>query len=254
MRRALALLTLLGSAAQAADVDDVLNALKRARTLVARGQAEVTVLFPPREVPTRRAAALPVLTVRPALVQQNFAVTRLGAAAVAGRPAVLFELIPKVGQAARWRLWVDEVWKVPLAFEERSAGGDLARRAVFTKVGATLTRQALAQPPLPGGLADALARALPGLRLPPGFVPSGIGARPAGREVTLTDGLNTLTLVVARRNVKAAPGVASRRVGGAYVWLVGNLPHNELNAALAGIRRADEAPLGTFQAAPSSHP
>ncbi|PTA68849.1 sigma-E factor regulatory protein RseB domain-containing protein [Deinococcus arcticus] len=255
---ALVLLTLLGGVAHAADptadMSEVLSALKRARTLAARGQVEVTVLFPPREVPTRRAAALPVLTVRPALLQKNFSVTRVGPETVAGRAATVFDLTPKAGQAARWRLWVDTVWNVPLAFEERSVNGDLARRAVFTRVNAAPARQTLTLPPLPAGLNGALARALPGLRLPPGFVPSGVQARPAGREVTLTDGLNTLTLVVSARNVRAAPGVASRRVGGVFVWLVGNLPQNNLTTALSGIRSADETPLGTFQAPAPSNP
>ncbi|MBZ9713330.1 transcriptional regulator [Deinococcus multiflagellatus] len=243
-------LALLGAAQAAgpeAEMAEVLGALKQARTLAARGQAEVTVLFPPRPEPTRRAATLPTVPARPNLIAQNFTATRVGPDTVAGRAVIRYDLTPKVGQAARWSLWVDTAWNVPLAYEERSAGGALARRAAFVKVGAAPVRQNVAPPAVPAGLRAALAQALPGLRLPPGFVPSGVGRRAAGMDIVLTDGLNTLTLVLARRDVAAAPGVASRRVAGGFVWLVGNLPPGPLGAALSGITRTDQTPLNPFQ-------
>lgn len=248
MNRALALSLALSIPAQAAAADDLTAALRQSRTLAARGEAEVSVFFPPRAVPTRTAARLPAVPFRPALLVRNFNVTRQDAPApVAGREVARYDLTPKVGQAARWTLWVDRAWNVPLAYEERMPDGTLARRAALTRVLPQPVRVQATVPPIPAGLRAAVLAALPGLRFPPGFAPVSAEVREEGGvTVSLSDGINVLALVVAPRNVRAAPGVASRRVGGRFVWLVGNLPGGPLRAALSGIRAVDEAPLGTF--------
>ena len=90
---------------------------------------------------------------------------------------------------------------------------------------------------------------------PAGTQPLQVRSRPnGGLEVSLTDGVNVLALVVAPRGVRAAPGIASRRVDGGFVWLVGNLPQGALDAALAGVRRLDTAGLGTFLKVDASNP
>ncbi|WP_229723535.1 transcriptional regulator [Deinococcus aerolatus] len=245
----------LSGAAGASDADELLAALKRARMLEARGTVEVTVLFPPRDTPTRTAAALPRVTFRPALLARNFTVRGVGIEAVASRPAARFELIPKTGQAARWTLWIDQEWNIPLAYQESFPDGSVARRAAFVKVNARPVAVRVTLPSAPDGLRRALLTALPGLRLPAGIQPVEVRSRPGGGlEVSLTDGLNVFALVVASRAVRAAPGIASRRVGGGFVWLVGNLPQAALDSALAGVRRMDTAGLGTFLKADASNP
>ncbi|SMB96240.1 transcriptional regulator [Deinococcus hopiensis] len=247
MRRGAWLVALLPVTAGASDLDDLTAVLRQARTHTARGTVEVSVFFPPREVPTRLASVLPTVPFRPALLGKNFNVTQQPASPVAGRDVTRFALVPKVGQAARWTLWVDRTWNVPLAFEERMPDGTLARRATFTQIEPRLAARTLKVPGVPSGLGAALRAALPGLRPPPGFVPTAVATRKAGGlEVTLGDGANVLALVLAPRSVRAAPGVASRQVGGRFVWLVGNLPGTDLQAALSGIRRVDDTPLGTF--------
>lgn len=237
---------LLFSMAQATDADDLLSALKRARTLEARGQVQVTVNFPPRPDPVRLLGKLPALPFRPALLAKNFEVVRGAADTVAGRPALRFELTPKIGQAPRWTLWIDSAWNIPLAFEERRADGALARQAVFVKVGESPVKVAVTLPAAPVGLHAALKGALLGLKLPAGFTPVSLKRAGQRLEITLSDGANTLLLVLAPRNVQPADGVASRRVGGRFVWLVGNLPSNVLADALTGIKIIDETALGTF--------
>jgi len=269
VRRFSILALLLWGTAHATDADDLAAALKKARQWTARGQVEVSVFFPPRTLPTRTAAALPAVPFRPALLARNFTVTRSDGEAVAGRPSLRFDLTPKQGAAARWSLWIDRVWNVPLAFEERMPGGTLARRAAFVKVNGALSRvsgQAVSgqAPPSGTGLSAALKTALPGLRLPAGFTPVAARARAAaqeeaqgGTEITLSDGVNVLALIVAPRNVRPAVGVASVRVAGAggvrFVWLVGNLPDAALKSALQGVRQVDESGLGTFTAAADSN-
>lgn len=245
-------LLLLGTA-HATDADDLASALKKARQWTARGQVEVSVFFPPRATPTRTANALPAVPFRPALLARNFTVTRGDAEAVAGRPSTRFDLTPKQGAAARWSLWIDREWNVPLAFEERMPGGTVARRAAFLKVNGALARVPVQQLPSGTGLGAVLKTALPGLRLPAGFTPVAARARAEGQggtEITLSDGVNVLALIVAPRNVRPAVGVASVRVAGAggvrFVWLVGNLPDSALKTALKGVQRVDEAGLGTF--------
>ncbi len=264
MRRFSVLALLLCGTAHASDADDLAVALKKARQWTARGQVEVSVFFPPRTLPTRTAAALPAVPFRPALLARNFTVTRSEGEAVAGRPSLRFDLIPKQGAAARWSLWIDRVWNVPLAFEERMPGGTLARRAAFVKVNGALSRVSGQALPPSTGLSAALKTALPGLRLPAGFTPVAARARAAaqeeaqgGTEITLSDGVNVLALIVAPRNVRPAVGVASVRVAGAggvrFVWLVGNLPDAALKSALQGVRQVDESGLGTFTAAADSN-
>lgn len=248
MRRAVLFVAAqLGAQAGAAPADDLLAALRQARTLEARGDVTITVLFPPRAVPTRTARKLPLVAFMPALIARNFTVTGTDGGAVAGRATTRFDLTPKSGAPARWSLWVDQAWNIPLAYEERTAGGDLARRAEFVTV-APKPVKVMALPVVrPAGLRAATIRALPGLKVPAGFEPWEVTARAdGGLSISLTDGVNVLALVTAPRNVKAAPGVASRRVGTGFVWLVGNLPQGALSAALDGISGVDPSGLGTF--------
>lgn len=250
-RASLLLILLLTGTAGAGDLEDLTAALRQART--ARGSVEVSVFFPPRTVPTRRANVLPRVPFRPALLAGHFTVTRQEAPPVAGRDVFRFDLTPKVGQAARWSLWIDRAWNVPLAFEERMPDGTLARRAAFTRVDGEPVQRPQKITPVPAGLRRSVLAALPGLRFPPGFTPTAVEVRAqGGTEITLSDGVNVLALVIAPRNVRAAPGVASRRVGKDFVWLVGNLPDAPLRQALAGIREVREGELGTFLAAADS--
>ncbi|WP_034386155.1 sigma E regulatory protein MucB/RseB [Deinococcus sp. YIM 77859] len=253
-RRLCLLAALLAGTGRASDLEALTAALQQARTLTARGSVEVQVLFPPRAVPTRTAQVLPRVPFRPALIAQHFHVTQREAAPIAGRDVTRFDLTPKVGQAARWTLWIDRTWNVPLAYEERMPDGNLARRAAFTRVSATPVRRSQPVPAVPAGLRAAVLAALPGLRFPPGFTPTEVQARAAGGvEITLSDGINVLALVIAPRNVRAAPGVASRRVGQHFVWLVGNLPDAPLRRALAEIEEVKTRRLGTFLGASASN-
>lgn len=233
---------------------ELTRALNRSRTFAARGQAEVTVLFPPRAVPTRRVGQLPVVPFRPGMIARNFTVSQSAGAAIAGRPTTRYDLTPRNPQAPRWTLWIDQAWTVPLGFEERSADGTVARRATFQKVNAKLARLERPVPAVPEGLRAAVTRTLPGLRFPAGFTPVALERAAPRWQITLSDGLNTLSLVTAPRSVKAAPGVASRQIGERFVWLTGNLPEEALAEALSGIRKIDEAALGTFSAPASSSP
>ncbi len=246
------------AAAQTGAAGALLSALSKAERYTVRGEASVTVAFPPRDPPTRTAQALPPLKVFPDLLTRNFAVTSGAPDMVAGRAAQVFALKPKSGNAASWRLWIDLEWNVPLAYEERGADGSLARRAELLRADKLQKRtdaaaQTLTLAPLPG-LPQALKRALPGLKLPPGFQAVSVGQRPAGPQVILSDGVNVLALVAARKAVKPARGVASRRIGNGFVWLVGNLETQTLQSALRTIQRSDLGALGTFLPAEHSNP
>ena len=249
----------------ATPTDALISALRRSLVQEARGEALLELVFPPSDTPVRRARALPRLGAVPALIRRNFVVTSTPGT-VAGRPATRYLLTPNSAQAARWTIWIDVRWKVPLAYQERLPDGTLARRAELLSVNPGLNRLAArtVQTPVPG-LKKALLSVLPGLSLPAGFEPLRVrvraGAAGAGAaEVVLSDGLNVLALVVSSRAVQPASGVAVRRLGGPglsrpglggqSVWLVGNLPQNTLESALSGIRRLDPAALasmtGTF--------
>ncbi len=249
----------------ATPTDALISALRKSLVQEARGEALLELVFPPSSTPVRRARALPRLGAVPALIRRNFVVTATPDT-VAGRPATRYLLTPNSAQAARWTIWIDVRWKVPLAYQERLPDGTLARRAELLSVNPGLNRLAArtAQTPVPG-LKKALLGALPGLSLPAGFEPLRVRVRAgaagaAATEVVLSDGLNVLALVVSSRAVQQASGVAVRRLdgpgvggpglGGQSVWLVGNLPQNTLESALSGIQRLDATALasmtGTF--------
>ena len=241
------------ASAASSPAEALISALKRSWLAEARGEAVLELVFPPSSTPLRRAHALPRLAAVPALIRRNFDVTVGALEALAGRPALRYTLTPRNAQAARWTVWIDQKWKVPLAYQERTPDGSLARRAELTGVNPALARLAVAAPtaPLAGSRAPkiqalkrALLSALPGLKLPAGFEPLSVQRHtgPAGNtstEVLLTDGLNLLALVVSPRPVQAASGVAVRRLKGQSVWLVGNLPQSTLEDTLSSIRSLD---------------
>ncbi len=241
--------------------DALIAAIRKSWLAEARGEAVLELVFPPGSPPLRRARKLPRLEAVPALIRRNFTVT-VSPDTRAGRPALRYALTPNNAQAARWTIWVDQQWKVPLAYQEQMPGGPLARRAELLSVTPPLARlPAAALPQRPGAqaLRKALLAALPGLRLPSGFEPQTVRTRAGAAgdgavEVLLSDGLNVLALVVSPRAVQPASGVAVRRLGGQAIWLVGNLPQGSLADALNGIRRLDRQAVadlpGTF--APSA--
>ena len=253
MRRALALLCALTGAltAASAGADDaalLLKLLQRAQRQELRGQVVSSVYFPPRPNPDRRLNTLPAVRFVPWLLKKNFDVTLAGSDRVADRDAQRYELSPKAGSGARWTLWLDLQTQLPLGFAERGADGTLVRQAQFVKVngGAKRRLSPLVSVPRDPSFRAAVLAALPGLKIPKGFEPISYQQRDRGPEVVLSDGVNVLALVIAGRPVKPAPGVAVRPVGAGWLWLVGNLPQGELDAALKSVRSISLDALGTF--------
>lgn len=237
---------LVGSGAGARDLPELLRLLRRAQTMEVRGEVRTDVFFPPREEPSRTVRTLPRVGFVPGLLSRNFSLTNVSEERVAGREALRFDLTPLNEAADRWTLWTDVEWEVPLAFEERRADGTLVKRATFTAVQGPPRRRVLPAPITRSGFRRAVLAALPGLRLPRGFEPLEVRTTARGQELTLSDGANVLVLVVAGRGVREADGVASRRVGDRFVWLIGTLPREALSAALAGVREVRLSELGTF--------
>ena len=236
------------------DLELLLSALRKAAAYTVRGEASVTVIFPPGKTPLRRAGQLPPVPFVPGLIGRNFAVAQTPTQMVAGRLARVFTLTPNNALAPSWRLWIDTRWNVPLAYEERSAGGSLARRAELLSANKLQKRETPLNLKLRPGLHAALLGALPGLKLPDGFRALSAQQRKAGTELILSDGVNVLALLLAQKGVKAAPGVASRKLGDGYVWLVGNMDSAALQSTLSSIERSDLSPLGTFLAPGDSNP
>jgi len=230
------------------DLKTLLQLLRRAERFDVRGEVHSSVFFPPRAEPTKTLKTLPRVEFVPWLVVKNFNLNAVGREVIAGRDAVRYELVPKVGNAAHWSLWLDSAWNVPLAYEERNPDGSVARRAAFTRVDGEprLKLRVLAARVNEPGFRKAVLTALPGLKFPSGFEPVEYRLVPQGRQVTLSDGVNVLSLVIADRGVREGNGVAARRVGGVFLWLTGNLPQGALREALAGVRNVRVGALGTF--------
>ena len=246
-RLALALL-LLACSAGAQDMEGLLKLLARAQRLEWRGQVESSVFFPPRPEPTKLQEKLPHLAFLPGLLRRNFEVSGARPDSVAGRGATRYDLSPKAGDADRWSVWLDADGGALLGFQERGEAGEVVREAKFESV----QGKPRPRPAGNGGRANgpelraAVLDSLPGLKLPAQFVPASAKLTKRGLEILLTDGLNTLALVLASRGVKLGEGVAARRVAGQFVWLVGHLPQEQLRAAIAGIKDVRTGALGTF--------
>lgn len=256
MKRSLTLLALLLGAPALAQNDPtpLLQMLQKAQRQELRGTVISSVYFPPRPDPDRTLETLPTVRFVPWLLRKNFSLSASTQEQVAGRAAQRYELSPKSGNAARWTLWVDVQTGLPLGFAERGPDGTLVRQALFTKVngGAKKRLSPLVAVPRDPSFRAAVLAALPGLRIPAGFEPVGYQLRAHGPEVVLSDGVNVLALVIAQRAVKAAPGVAVRKVGAGYLWLVGNLPQADLDATLKGVKALSLEALGTFSPDPVS--
>lgn len=215
--------------------EQFLAAMLKARKHVVMGESKITVRFPPRQQPHRTAKTLPNIHIRPWLIKKNFKITITNPQKIAGRPTHRYELTPKTGPAPRWVFWIDQEWNVPLAFEERQPDGTLTRSARIKKIN-TLTKMNRKVPKHRPSLRKKINKALPGVQYPQGFIPVGIKERPQGeQEVTLTDGINKLALMIATRNVTNAPGIVSRKVEQQFIWLVGNLPKKDLRKTLESV-------------------
>lgn len=244
-------LALLGfGRAQPAGPPDPLEALaaslQREAAVRLGGQVRETVLFPPRAQPDRTVGEMPPPPpFGLELVRRNFRASLEPGEAVAGRPTWRLELEPHNPAAPHFRVWLDRAWGVRLAFEEVDAGGMVTRRAHFERVNGLPTKRAqprqltrvAARPALEARTLDALK----GLALPEGFrVVSvsrrlvGGAARPA-LEVGASNGLSPLVVVVAPSGQRPAEKLALRQVGAAWLWVVGNLPAEALEAVAANV-------------------
>lgn len=242
--------------AHAQDLPALLQLLRQAERFDVRGDVTSSVYFPPRDNPTRSLNTLPRVEFVPWLVRRNYTLGEPTSDKIAGRDAKRFDLTPNNAGASRWSIWIDAQWNVPLAFEERSASGELVRRAAFDRV-QNAPRRRLALPAArvqDAAFRRAVVAALPGVRFPGGFEPIGLLRSERGLEIALSDGINVLALVIADRNVRAGEGVFARKIGDRFVWLVGNLPDAQLRFVLERITAVMQGKLGTFSPTSDSNP
>ena len=274
-RTALFLLTALSlSSAHAQDaILDLSNGARLERLIAAlerggipKGTAEISVYFPPRKDTTQGAGKLPRLVLVPNLIRQNFDLSVLGTEKLLGRDVDKLELRPKLEGASSWNFWIDAQWSTPLAFEQRGFDGQLIRRAEYTalKVQKVLSRQ---NPPAPltvrPGLERRVKAALPNFAPPQGFRAVSLKRGKRGElqtlELTFSDGLNTFPLILAAKGIKAADGIAVRKLegknGALWLWMVGRFPQSMLEGTLATVQGpVDVDGLGTFVDSVNSNP
>ncbi|MFN8509001.1 MAG: hypothetical protein U0Z75_00270 [Deinococcaceae bacterium] len=165
------------------------------------------------------------------------------------RPVSRIELKPKQKGRSHWIFWIDQTWNTPLAFEERRFDGQLLRRASYTVLDNQLlpkTRHLVwkAQPLLN----QTINRAIAGFTPPNGFEAVDIKQLSRGKistlEIIYTDGINSFPLILTDQNTRGE-GIATRRVGSVWVWMVGSLTQHQLDSSLSGIQEPIE--LETLQ-------
>lgn len=219
------------------------------RSAVPKGVVEIRVVFPPRKEPTKRAVRLPKIEIFPQLLEKNFDIVRVSTEHILERPVSRIELKPKQKGRSHWIFWIDQTWNTPLAFEERRFDGQLLRRASYT----VLDNQLLpknrhlvwkAQPLLN----QTINRAIVGFVPPNGFEAVDIKQLYRGKlstlEIIYSDGINSFPLILTDQNTRGE-GIATRRVGSIWVWIVGSLTQRQLDNSLSGIQEPIE--LDTLQ-------
>ena len=221
---------------------------------IPKGTAEVSVYFPPRKEPIQSADKLPRLGLIGKLIRQNFELSTVTAEKFLGREVNKLELKPKLESASSWNFWIDAQWSTPLAFEQRDFEGKLIRRAAYTALLEQKVPKRRSQPKpilVRPSLEKRLEVALKGFAPPQGFRAVSIKRSKRGElqtlEMTFSDGLNTFPLILTTKGTKAAEGIAVRKLGPVWLWMVGRFPKSTLEGTLASVKGSvDVEGLGTF--------
>lgn len=249
--KGLVFLMLVSGMAHAADWDTLLKAMQKGRNFMPAGTVEVVVNFPPSANPVRSRKDLPQLSFLPGLVRKNFELAFQESQMLAGRSSTMYTLSPKNRLSNAWTIWVDDLWQVPVAYQQQDLEGNVLRRAAFQSFKGTLPR--LKTPfkqelKYNAALESSILRALPGLKLPQPYRVVGLKATQfrdvQSTEIYLSDGINLIPVIIASKGVQKAEGVAVVKLKQQFVWVVAKFPDMELLNIIEHLKdiRTDQLP------------
>jgi hypothetical protein len=222
----------------------LVRALQREAVTNLRGEVRELQTFPPRQVPEQTRADMPAPPpLLPAWIRRNFRVDAEIGEQIAGRETWRIDLQPKNASAASFTIWIDQKWQLRLAIQERDSSGDVVYSARFVRLGNPTQRQNARQLNLlePRPKLQIFVEAQTGLALPDGFEVVEIRPRTVGKdnlpalEVRASNGIGVLVFVFAPIGTANTPRIVSRKLGRAFVWVIGNLNRSELERSAGSI-------------------
>lgn len=222
----------------------LLRSLEREAATNLRGEVREIQTFPPRQVPEQTRADLPAPPpLAAAWIRRNFVVSASYGEAIAGRDTWQIRLQPKNPNAASFSVWIDQKWLLRLGMEERDPSGEVVYSGRFSKVNNPNPRQQARQLNIlePNPKLQRFVETQTGLLLPEGFSVFEIRPRSVGKdnlaalEVRASNGFGVLVVVFSPIGTANTPRIVSRKLGQAFVWVVGNLTRAELERSARSI-------------------
>ncbi|MFN3265998.1 MAG: sigma-E factor regulatory protein RseB domain-containing protein [Deinococcales bacterium] len=225
-------------------INFLLQSLRREAQTNLRGEVRELQVFPPRQVPEQIRPEMPAPPpLLPAQLRKNYLVTAELGESIAGRQTWRIQLQPKNNNAASYTIWIDQKWLLRLGTQERDPNGEVVYSARFIRLNTPNLRQQPRQLNLlePSPKLQRFVETQTGLLLPEGFLVFEIRPRTVGKnnlaalEVRASNGMGVLVLVFTSIGTANTPRIVSRKVGRAFVWVIGNLRRAELERSAASI-------------------
>ena len=223
----------------------LIRALEREAQTNLTGEVLETQIFPPRAEPNKIRADLPMPPFSPDWIRKNFMVTASFGEAIANRETWKISLEPRNSEAASFTFWIDQKWLLRLGIEERDSSNEMTFAARFNSFsGNPKPRQNPRQfillenkPKL-----EAFVQRETALQLPIGFQLFDLRPRTVGKnnlpalELRASNGISVLVIVFAPIGTGNQARVAVRNISGSFVWVIGNLPHSDLEKTANSIK------------------
>jgi hypothetical protein len=222
-----------------------LRVLDNEARLNVRGVVSERQVFPPRKEPEATRGDIPAPPpIFPMLLRQGWTVTVNAGEQIAGRETWRLEFKPRNERAARFTYWMDREWNIRLGVQETDAQGDVTYNARYTSLEKPAKR---ASPrnltrlePRPK-LEAFVKQQIGGYYLPDGFKlfevrPRTVRDNQNALELRISNGLSVLVIVFSPVSTGKSPKVAVRDLKGSWVWVIGNLPQDELERVATSLR------------------
>jgi hypothetical protein len=222
-----------------------LRSLEREAAVNVRGSILERQMFPPRKDVEQTKTEFPAPPpIYPMLLRQNWRVTVRTGEIIAGRQTWRVEFAPSDEFAPRFTYWIDREWSIRLAVEETDFQGNVTYSARYTSLEKPTKRgspRKLARLEPRPKLETFVRQQIGGYYLPDGFRlfevrPRTVRDNQNALELRASNGLSVLVVVFSPVGTGKTTKLAVRDLKGAWVWVIGNLPTNELERVATSIR------------------
>ncbi len=221
------------------------RALENEAKLNVTGSVLEHQVFPPRKEADQTRADIPAPPpIFPALIRQGWQVKAFVGERIAGRDSWRLEFKSNNPRAPGFSYWIDREWNIRLGVQETDFQGNVTYSGRYT----TLEKPTKRQNPRklarlePHPKLEAFVRQQIGeYYLPDGFRlfevrPRTVKDNQSALELRASNGLSVLVVVFAPVSVGKTAKLAVRDLKGSWLWVIGNLPTDELERVATSIR------------------